>query len=347
MTLFARSISHSSAAGLTGSLDFGPGIQVAARSHPGAASPAPENQDNFLAIDGTGRAVFMRDQREHAVQLAGWPRGHARLAVLDGMGGHGHGREAAEAAVAGILRLPACRNAAELGEALDALHLELLHQFAEGDDGDPAARPPGTTLTLLELRPGQEPLLYHAGDSRLYEISAAHARPLTIDHVPATSFALHGLLGEEEWWQQVHGEHRPQISQAFILGNALSDPQTLSAPLYALTPGRLPPFLRRLADRRAIPVRTDATYLLASDGFWACARPQEWIARWPALLADAATAGAGLDALFAAFLQSPPPGLHADNLTALALRFRPPPARGAERNSDETALPDEAHPPPL
>jgi serine/threonine protein phosphatase PrpC len=334
MTFFTRS--------LCTRLDFGPALEMAARSHPGAGVAQPlENQDNFLAIDGGGRAVFLRDQAEHAVQLAGWPRGHARLAVLDGMGGHGNGRQAAEAAVAGLLRLPACRTLEQLSEGLDALHLQLQQQFAaDGADTD-VAKPPGTTLTLLELRPGQEPLLYHAGDSRLYEITPVQARPLTIDHVPATSFALHGLLGEDEWWQQVHGEHRPQISQAFILGNALSDPQSLHAPLYALTPERLPPFLRQLADRRAVTVRTDATYLMASDGFWACAQPQQWIVRWPALLAGAADAGAALDALFGAFIDTPPPGLHVDNLTAITLRFRPPAAPLARQNSDETALPDE------
>lgn len=342
MTFFTRS--------LTSELDFGPGLDMAARSHPGAGvpgTPLPENQDNFLAIDGHGRAVFLHGQRECAAQLAGWPRGHARLAVLDGMGGHGNGRQAAEAAVAGLLRLPACTTLDQLSAGLDALHLQLQRQFAGDDDGAAAGnagKPPGTTLTLLELRPGQAPLLYHAGDSRLYEITPAHARPLTIDHVPATSFALHGLLGEAEWWQQVHGEHRPQISQAFILGDALSDPQQLAAPLYALTPGRLPPFLRQLADRRAVAVRTDATYLLASDGFWACARPQAWIAHWPALLAGAPTAGAALDALFGAFFDTPPPGLHVDNLTALTLRFRPAPPAPRQRNIDETALPDDLQP---
>jgi serine/threonine protein phosphatase PrpC len=322
---------------LTDTLEFGPGLDIAARSRASAGGLAAlENQDNFVVIDGHGRAVFLHGEAEHAVQLAGWPRGHVRLAVLDGMGGHGHGRQAAEAAVAGLLRLPACLSADELNQRLDALHKTLQNYFTgAGEDG--ALKPPGTTLTLLELCPGQAPLLYHVGDSRLYEITHEQARPLTIDHVPATTFALHGLLGEQEWWQQVHGEHRAQISQAFILGNALSDPQILSGPLYPLQPDKLPPFLRQMADRRAVSVRSDATYLLASDGFWACAEPAGWIARWPALLCGAASARSSLDALFGSFIQEPPPGLHIDNLTAIALRFRPPIRHG---NVDETALPE-------
>jgi len=321
---------------LIDTLAFGPGLDIAARSRAGLnMATAPENQDNFVVIDGGGRAVFLHGETEHTVQLAGWPRGHVRVAVLDGMGGHGHGRQAAEAAVAGLLRLPACITEQALGDGLDDLHQHLQRYFAVADT-DAAPKPPGTTLTLLELRHGLAPLLYHVGDSRLYEITDGHARPLTIDHVPATSFALHGLLGEDEWWQQVHGEHRAQISQAFILGNALSDPQNLASALYPLQASNLPPFLRQMADRRAVTVRTDATYLLASDGFWACAEPAAWIARWPALLAAAPSSRACLDALFGTFIATPPAGIHIDNLTAVALRFRD----ASHGNIDETALPE-------
>ena len=313
-------------------LAFGPGVEAAARSCAGAGPlRAPENQDNFLLIDGAGRATFMRDQQACTLQLDGWPRGHMRLAVLDGMGGHGQGRQAAEAATEGLLRIPACATLEQLSARLDALHDALQQHFA-APPGAAATRQPGTTLTLLELRPGLAPLLYHVGDSRLYEITQRQAQPLTVDHVPATTFAMHGLLGEQEWWQQVHGEHRPQISQAFILGNAITDPQVLAAPLCALDSDKLPPFLRHLGDRRALSVRADALYLLASDGFWACARPQLWIARWPALL-HGLDAAAALDQLFTSFTETPPPGLHVDNLTALALRFR-------SHNMDETALPE-------
>ncbi|CDG82658.1 protein phosphatase 2C domain-containing protein [Janthinobacterium agaricidamnosum] len=290
-----------------------------------------ENQDNLLVIGADGRAVSLRGQASHSWQVPGWPAGHVRLAVLDGMGGHGHGREAAEAAAAGLLAIPACNDVATLGAHLDRLHDRLQAEFAAADGGS-AGKQPGTTLTLLELPPLQAPLLYHVGDSRLYEITAGQAAPLTIDHVPATTYAMHGLLGEQEWWRQVHGEHRAQISQAFILGNAMTDPQQLAAPLCPLDDGNLPPFLRQLADRRVLHLRRDALYLLATDGFWACAQPADWVASWPGLLhgRDAADA---VDTLFDTFMHTPPPGLHVDNLSAIALRLRP-------QNLDETALPE-------
>ncbi len=328
---------------ITDPLDFGPGLAIAARSCASICpSQAPENQDNLLLIDATGRAAFLQDQAPHSVQVPGWPAGHVRVAVMDGMGGHGHGREAAEAVATGLLGVPACSTQAELDQRLDALHTKLQQHFRQPRD---SLRRPGTTLTLLEIAPGSAPLLYHAGDSRLYEISAQAARPLTVDHVPATCFAMHGLLGEQEWWQQVHGEHRPQISQAYILGNAFGNPQVLEDPLLALDAQRLPPFLRELGDRRALAVREEALYLLATDGFWSCGRPLEWTARWPALMARPGHApGAALDALFANYTDNPPRELHIDNVTAIVLRFGTAPARPPD-NIDETALPAASIPP--
>ena len=325
---------------ITDMLNFGPGLDVAARSSASISKlQVPENQDNLLIIDAAGRAVLLLDQAAQTTMLPGWPQGHVRLAVLDGMGGHGHGRQAAEAAAAGLLRIPACATLEQLGARLDQLHAELQARFSHPGDND-SFRRPGTTLTLLEIPPGQAPMLYHAGDSRLYEITAQAAQPLTVDHVPATSFAMHGLLGEQEWWQQVHGEHRAQISQAYILGNAFANPQMLDNGLLPLDGSNLPPFLGHLADRRVLTVRADATYLLATDGFWSCARPQLWTRRWPALLVQPGqSAGAALDALFDDYAANPPPELHIDNLSAIVLRFAPASRAQTGGNIDETALP--------
>jgi serine/threonine protein phosphatase PrpC len=311
-------------------LQFGPSLDIAAYSVAGAN---PENQDNFLLIDGTGMAQFLDDQQLCQRRVPGWPPGHARVAVLDGMGGHGCGRQAAEAVVAGLLALPACATLAALTSNLDLLHTRLQVQF--GLAAEPGKRP-GTTLTMLELRPGQAALLYHVGDSRLYELKAGKVAPLTVDHVPATAYAMQGVLNETEWWRQVHGEHRSQISQAFILGNAFDNPTELSDPLFALSPLNLPPYLYHLPDRRALELAPDAVYVLATDGFWACDEPVDWILRWPQLLDGTASAAAMCALLFDEIAQRPPPSLHPDNLTAIVLRFRP---------TDETALPSDVKAP--
>lgn len=311
---------------------FAPRYDVAAASRRGSGLlQRPENQDNFVVIDVAGQACHLLDQALHRTVLRAWPAGHGRVAVLDGMGGHGHGREAAEAVAAGLLTIPPCRSAAELGRHLDVLHAELQRHFAF----DTGARP-GTTLTMLELPAGAPPLLYHVGDSRLYEIGPEQALPLTVDHVPATAAAMTGRLDERGWWRQVHGAHSPQIAQAFILGNAFGNPVQLSDPLFELTPLNLPSWLCALPDRRVLSLREDAAYLLATDGFWSCAAPDRFVGGWPALLAGSPDAAAMVERLFSALEEAPPDGLHADNLTALVLR---PLAQGY---ADETALPEGA-----
>lgn len=309
-------------------LRFGP-LDVAACSRRGAGPRLrAENQDNLLLIDTDGDAAWLQDQAVQRRTLPGWRRGHARLAVLDGMGGHGHGREAAEAVVAGLLALPPCATGAELARRLDALHADLQRHFADV----PGPRP-GTTLTLLELRADDTPLLYHVGDSRLYEITPARAAPLTVDHVPATAYAMAGLLGEADWWRQVHGEHRPQIAQAFLLGNAFADPTRLNDPLYELSPLNLPSWLSGLADRRPLALRPGASYLLATDGLWSCSDPVGWAGQWPRLLAGTADAAALLRALMAAYDAHPAAFFYPDNVSAILVRVP-----GAAR--DETALPE-------
>lgn len=313
---------------------FAPRFDVAVASRRGSGPlQRPENQDNFVIVDNAGQACHLLGQGVARRTLAGWPGGHGRVAVLDGMGGHGHGREAAEAVAAGLLSLPACHTAAELGRRLDGLHAELQRHFAVQSGGRP-----GTTLTMLELPAAGPPLLYHVGDSRLYEIGPRQALPLTVDHVPATAAALGGRIDERGWWRQVHGGHAPQIAQAFILGNTFSDPAHLSDPLFELTPLNLPSWLCALPDRRALTLRDDAAYLLATDGFWSCAAPDRFVGRWPDLFAGAPDAAAMVGRLFDTLEHDPPDGLHPDNLTALVLR----PLCSAGTHADETALPDDS-----
>ncbi|WP_229217436.1 PP2C family protein-serine/threonine phosphatase [Massilia forsythiae] len=317
---------------LAAALRFG-ALDVAAFSCVGAGPRLrEENQDNLVLIDTAGEAVFLRDGLPQRRRLPGWRAGHARVAVLDGMGGHGHGREAAEAVAAGLLALPPCDGAAELAQRLDGLHAGLQRHFAGAAFGHGAR--PGTTLTMLELPAGGAPLLYHAGDSRLYEITRTHAAPLSVDHVPATAFAMAGLLGEDDWWRQVHGEHRPQVSQAFILGNAFADPARLSDPLFELSAANLPAWLAPLADRRALALRPGASYLLATDGLWSCSDPDGWVGQWPQLLGGRAKAATMLAALFGAYDAHPAAFFYPDNVTAILLRT--PDGAGRE----ETALPD-------
>lgn len=283
-----------------------------------------QNEDNYLLVDHHGLARFMLDQRDTQRQLKDWPTGYRRLAVLDGMGGHSFGREATERAVLGMLSIPASRRLEDWCEKLDQLHQQL-HDEMHGDGAEP-----GCTLTTLEIPPQGPALLFHVSDSRLYRIDAHKAECLTVDHVPATKFALRGLLNEDEWYWQVHEQSGYQISQAFILGNTLSDPtlydQHLDSGLYPLHDGNLPPFLRGRGDRRYLNLEPGVVYLLASDGLWNLTRPEEFVRRWPQILGrDDRPVKTLLDDLFVELIltSSADTQVRGDNTTAIAFRWHP------------------------
>ncbi len=242
-----------------------------------------ENQDNFLWIDGYGHARFLWREQETRLSVTGWPQGHQRLAVLDGMGGHSHGRQAAEKAAAGLIELSAMTDLTQISDQLNRLHRRLYREFQD------AGLETGCTLVLLEIPPRSPALLFHVGDSRLYAIDADHVQCLTVDHVPATHLALLGLLDSAQWLQQVHVQTSSQISQAFILGSTLGAPnfyvEAIDEELYELHDGNLPLFLQGLSDRRSLTLEPDRVYLLASDGLWHLRDPQAFVRQWPALLA--------------------------------------------------------------
>ncbi len=241
-----------------------------------------DNQDNYLVVDGQGQGRFLRNEQEIQIKLPDWPAGHWRVAVLDGMGGHSHGREAAERTVNGLLEVPATTNLNQLSNTLNALHDRLYIEFQD------AGLETGCTLILLEIPPDNPALLFHVGDSRAYTIDAEHVDCLTVDHVPATHLALLGLVDNARWFQQVHVHPNSQISQAFILGSTLGVPSlrtdAIAAELFELHDGNLPLFLRGLGDRRPLPLEPGWIYLLASDGLWHLSNPQAFIRRWPILL---------------------------------------------------------------
>ena len=300
-------------------LNFGPKIEVAVRT---ILAPRPdevaENQDNFLLIDAMGRTVFLRGQRPVLQQVEGWPLGHVRLALMDGMGGHRNGREVAEAIANGLTRIPAARDLQTLNAALETLHRQIQAGYPE--------KPlrPGATLLLLEFPPDSPTFLFHVGDSRLVQVSHDAVRILTVDHVPATACALRNEIDETDWRNQVQEQNRSVVSQAFVLGNMLENPSELADELYDLNTDRLPSFLRTWPDRRSIVMDPDSVYVLASDGMWSFLDPQAWIRRWPQILhGSQKSLQSRLDDLFIQHIIASAEEVDIDNSTAIAVSVRP------------------------
>jgi len=129
---------------------------VASRSDPGLKRTVNED---FLAVDEK-RGLFV---------------------VADGLGGHVAGRRASELGVGVFLETLSCDGEEAPLALLRAAFDRANTAIRELAMRDPQLRGMGTTLAALWLR-GEEALLAHAGDSRLYLYRAAALHALTIDH---------------------------------------------------------------------------------------------------------------------------------------------------------------------
>ncbi|MCP5142037.1 MAG: protein phosphatase [Gammaproteobacteria bacterium] len=295
-------------------------VEIAVRS---VIAPRPgmraENQDNYLVVEADGRARYLRDECETNTRIVGWTPGHRRYAVLDGVGGHDHGRLAAERTVQGLLEVPAAATIAGLSADLEALHDSLHVEFAQiGGNA-------GCTLTLVDIPPEGPALLFHTGDSRLYEITRDKVSCLTIDHVPATQWAMAGEIEAAAWHRHVHERRSSAISQAFILGHVFlrSERSGPSPHLFELNDGNLPAFLQGQGDRRRLDLTRGRLYLLATDGLWHVPEPGSFTARWAALVDEAGgESRAAVDVLLAALtdLVVQQQVVSGDNTTLLAFQ---------------------------
>jgi PPM family protein phosphatase len=145
---------------------------VASRTDPGRKRQA--NEDFFAADEKLGLFV-----------------------VADGLGGHVAGRRASELGVGVFVETVAA-------EGEDAPLAVLREAFARANDAirklaerDPQLRGMGTTLAALWLR-GDEALLAHAGDSRLYLFRTGALHALTLDHSLVGERVARGELTSEQ-----------------------------------------------------------------------------------------------------------------------------------------------------
>lgn len=233
-----------------------------------------KNEDSFVQIAPDGEARWLDDGQEKKYQHPSWPNGHMRLAVLDGLGGHGRGGEVSAWVAARLVAIPAFITQDAMWSTLDDLHHQARTAFAVTG---PGKRAPGTTLLVLEIPVSGPAWMYHVGDSRLWLSGNDGLALLTIDHCPSTVRALRGELNFLDWQNEVlHRYHRP-ISQAFGLGGALSGDEEFSHDLVPIDMSRLPAPLSGMPDRRSIHLASGSIVLLATDGLWCFEYPMKFL----------------------------------------------------------------------
>ena len=145
---------------------------------------------------------FVRQDNEDAYGVfnEGTSRPDWLLVVADGMGGLARGAEASSLAVDGMRRgyyaatgKPADRLRAAFREAN-----RVVFERANG-----MGLRMGTTCAALSYI--DAPIVAHVGDSRVYEIGADHATPLTVDHNLASELRDKGVITASEALQHPGG----------------------------------------------------------------------------------------------------------------------------------------------
>jgi PPM family protein phosphatase len=167
---------------------------------------------------------------------------HGIFAVIDGMGGAAAGEKAAGIALDRLrARLERADGAAEtrIREAIAMANNEILRAASE----NPAWHGMACVLTLAVIE-GEEAVIGHVGDSRLYQIRAGEIRKITHDHSPIGEREEAGELTELE------AMHHPRRNEVYR--DVGSEPRT--------------PFDSGFIEVQRIPFPPDSALLLCSDG---------------------------------------------------------------------------------
>jgi serine/threonine protein phosphatase PrpC len=302
-----------------------------------------DNQDNLVVVGPTGQSLWLQGGRPVRATVPGWPAGHCRFAVLDGMGGHGHSGRLSEYVARALARLPPFRDLPTMTAALQALHDTTRAEFGDPAPSPRSPRGAGTTLLMLEVPVARHAMLFHVGDSRLFRLADDGLDLLTIDHCPTTDSLLRGELSTDGWQRQIVSATDRRLTQAFGLG-ALDARGRFTPALRAHGPGQLPEALAGLADRRHVPLDGGALFLLATDGLWCAADPAARLGAVARAVRIAADDGldAGADRLRSVIAAGRGDDLD-DNATFILLRYAPLPSVAADTGPAALALPRVAH----
>ncbi len=170
-----------------------------------------------------------RQENEDAAAL--WIDNGALVAIVaDGLGGHGHGRRAAECVV----------NSARAGST-PKLRIEAAQRALHAAIGaNPEYARMRSTAVILEIRDGDASWA-HCGDARLYAFREGTLAGRTLDHSVPQRLALAGEISDDDIRRH---EDRNRLLSAL---------------------GEDRPKLEATEPRKVLP--GDA-FLLASDGFW-------------------------------------------------------------------------------
>jgi serine/threonine protein phosphatase PrpC len=187
-----------------------------------------------------------RSEQQDCMEMLSSEGGETHLVVVaDGMGGHRDGALAARTVVETARQH---FNTAQTADPRGFLQgLCLASHRAIGDLGADEQRSPGSTCVLLLLN-GPEAYWAHVGDSRLYHFRNGKLVGHTQDHSVAQLLVAQGRI------QDSGAATKALQNQLYMRlgGNDTPEP-----------------------DFGASEVEADDIFMLCSDGFWSCVKPEE------------------------------------------------------------------------
>ncbi len=239
------------------------------------------NDDNFLVItpgEQGGTAEWLHNDKVTRTFLPDWPENFYRLAVADGVGGLGNGKEASHAAIHGLFSSVPATTAAEMKALVEQVHQQL-HTKLYCEKG----KTPGTTLLLADYcSAANRLLLANVGDSRAYLVHKDQVERLTFDHTDFEFDYRAGELSKIEF-EERFSQPANRIAQA--VGNG-------SRGLFYNNKGfrsfqhdnrirldlaeDLPAYLKNHADVKEFILPDDHVLMLATDGLWNGNARAEW-----------------------------------------------------------------------
>jgi serine/threonine protein phosphatase PrpC len=258
-----------------------------------------ENEDNYLIIQNQQEKItaeYLKDQQREIIEPRQWDGQKIRIAVADGMGGHQHGREAAEQLISALIKIPATGHVSQLAGHIKNIHKNLLERL----DGSGKNRP-GSTLVVADIdcETGLC-VIASVGDSRAYLLREGHLHQLSHDHVYCEFAWRDDDLKDDEYFTSRHKV--ADLTQAMGYGSHGIIPDADGTRPYRYDPNLRLDFKddrqnwqydwdksrRQHRDVFLLHMEAEDVLLLSTDGLWSTGEDSRWLPEITAPLTNSA-----------------------------------------------------------
>ena len=169
--------------------EYAEGTEAAPAAPQDAEKPQAARREQMRVTSRTDVGLVRRENQDAVILGAGL------MGIADGMGGHKGGETASAGARDGLIR--ALEGKEPSREALEEAVKQVNRELWEKQEADENLAGMGTTLSVM-WPAGEQMLIAHVGDSRIYLMREGKLRQVTKDHSMVADMVRKGLLTEEQ-----------------------------------------------------------------------------------------------------------------------------------------------------